>query len=182
MEQDGYDRAMQMNIAAREYMQKGDLQSALQNLVAALQLLPEEVESRARLQNNKGHIEVRLKAYDDALSSFQKAAQIYDKLGEQTLLAEQFGNIGSVHRDREQWDAALENYSKSLAVFEKAGHQTGIADQYSNIGYAHFRQGRLESALQFLQTAKSLYGGIGEEKKAQLCDQNIEALKSFLEK
>ncbi len=182
MEQNGYDRAMQMNVAAREYMQKGDLQSALENLVAALQLLPEDVDSKARLHNNKGHIEVRLKAYDDALSSFQKAARIYDKLGEQILLGEQFGNIGSVYRDMEQWDAALENYSKSLAVFEEAGHHTGIADQYSNIGYAHFRQGRLESALQFLQAAKGLYDGIGEEKKAQLCDQNIEALKSFLEK
>ena len=78
--------------------------------------------------------------------------------------------------------AALENYSKSLAIFTKIGHKKGVADQCSNVGYAHFRQGQVESAFQFFQKAKILYDEVGEDKKSQLCDHNLQAVKSYLEK
>ncbi len=122
------------------------------------------------------------KRYDDALSSFGKAAEIYDTLGNPIGLGDQLGNIGSVHRDREEWDAALEHYSKSLAVFEKAGHTRGMADQYSNIAYAHSRQARFKSAFEFFRKAKALYDEVGEQMKSQLCDQNMQALTPYIEK
>jgi len=183
MGQSSYESARQMNRAGGECLAQGDFAGALENFSKALALLPEdEIEAKARLHNNQGHIYVRLKSYEDALSSFRKAAEIYDKLGEKILSGEQLGNIGSVYRDKEEWGAALENYSQALAIFQEVTHKRGIADQSSNIAYAHFRQGGLESALQFFQKAKALYDEIGEEKKSQLCDQNIQALKPYLGK
>lgn len=175
------DRARQMNRAGMEYLEKGDLEGALDNFSKALELLPEDqLESKARLHNNNGHILVRLKRYDHALSSFRKAAELYDKLDHQISLGEQLGNIGSVYRDMEEWAAALQNYSQSLAVFKKVDHKRGVADQCSNIGYAHFRQGELESAVYFFQKAKSLYDDVGEETKARLCDRNIQSIKPYI--
>ena len=183
MGQNDYERVTQMNRAGGECLANGDFEGALKNFSKALELLPEDqLESKARLHNNKGHIQVQIKRYDDALSSFRKASEIYDKLGDQIGLGEQLGNIGSVYRDIEEWDAALESYSKGLAVFRGADHKRGIADQYCNIGYAHSRQGGLESAFQFFQKAKALYDEVGEERKSQLCDQNIRALKPYVEK
>ena len=183
MTQNNYESAMQINLAARECLQKGDLHGALGNLSRALELLPEDqVESKARLHSNKGLIEARLKAYDDALSSFRQAAGIYERLGERIALGEQIGNAGSVYRDMEQWDAALENYSKSLSVFQAVDHKKGIADQYCNIGYVHSQQRRPESALQYFEDAKVLYDAAGEQARSQLCEQNIQHLKSLLEK
>jgi tetratricopeptide (TPR) repeat protein len=183
MGQSDYERARQICHIGGECLEKGDFDGALENFSKALELLPEDqVESKARLHNNKGHIQVQLKRYDDALSSFGKAAEIYDTLADQIGLGEQFGNIGSVHRDREEWDAALDSYSKSLAVFKEADHKRGVADQYSNIAYAHSRQARLESAFQFFQKAKALYDEVGEKMKSQLCDQNMQALKPYVEK
>jgi tetratricopeptide (TPR) repeat protein len=182
MGQSDFESARLMNRAGGECLARGDLEGALGNFSKALELLPEDqVEARARLHNNQGHIQVRLKRYDDALSSFEKAAEIYRQLGDHILLGEQLGNIGSVYRDREEWDAALENYSKGLALFEQVDHKRGVADQCSNIGYAHSRQGGIEAAFQFFQKAKALYDAIGEEKKSQLCDQNLQALKPFLQ-
>ena len=181
MGQNDYERANQMNRAGGECLEKGDFDGALENFSKALELLPDDqVESKARLHNNKGHIQVQLKRYDDALSSFGKAAELYDTLGDQIGLGEQLGNMGSVYRDREQWDAALDSYSKSLAVFEEADHKRGVADQCSNIAYVHTRQARLESAFQFFQKAKALYDEVGEERKSQLCDQNIQTLKPYM--
>lgn len=183
MGQNDYESARQMNRAGGECLEKGDFEGALGYFSKALDLLPEDqIESKARLHSNKGRIQVQLKRYDDALSSFRKTAEIYDKLGDQVLLGEQFGNIGSVYRDMEEWDAALENYSRGLAVFKEVGHKRGLADQCSNIGYAHFRQGGFESALQFFQKAKALYDEVGEERKSQLCDQNIQAIRPYVEK
>ena len=183
MGQNDYERANQMNRAGWECLEKGDFHGALENFSGALELLPDDqAESKARLHNNRGHIQVQLKRYDDALSSFGKAAEIYDSLGDPIGLGDQLGNIGSVHRDKEEWDAALEHYSKSLAVFEKAGHTRGVADQYSNIAYAHSRQARFKSAFEFFRKAKALYDEVGERMKSQLCDQNMRALTPYIEK
>ena len=183
MGQNDDERASQMNRVGGECLEKGDFDGALENFSKALELLPDDqVESKARLHNNKGHIQVQLKRYDDALSSFGKAAEIYDTLGDQIGLGEQLGNMGSVYRDREQWDAALENYSKSLAVFKEVDHKKGVADQYSNIAYAHSRQARFDSAFQLFQKAKALYDEVGEKTKSQLCDQNMQALKPYIGK
>jgi len=101
-------------------------------------------------------------------------------LGDNIGRGEQLGNIGSVYRDIEKWDASLDSYFKALETFEEVDHKIGIADQYSNIGYAYSRQGELKNAFQFFGKAKALYEKLGEERKSQLCDQNIQALKPYV--
>lgn len=181
MGKNDYQDAWQLNQAGGECLQRGDLEGALENFSRALELLPEDqIESKAKLHNNRGHIYVRLKRYEDAVSAFIKALGTYESLSDSISIGEQLGNIGSVYRDMEKWDAALENYSKSLAIFEAVNHKRGIADQYSNLGYVHFRQGGIESAFQCFQRAKALYDEIGDGRKSQLCEQNLQALSSCL--
>jgi len=183
MAQNELESANQMNLAGRECLEKGDFEGALVNFSKALELLPDnQVDAKARLYNNKGRILVRLKRYDDALACFRNGVEIYDKVGNQIALAWQLENIGSVYRELEEWNTALEYYSKSLAIFEAGNDKLGIADQYSNIGYAHFRQGGLGSALQFFEKAKALYDELGEEKKSQFSEQNVQILKREISK
>ena len=176
-----YETARQMNPAAGACLKKGDFRGALENFSRALELLPaDELEAKARLHSNIGHVQVNLQRYDDALSSFRNAGKIFRQLGDKIGQGEQFGNIGSVHRDMEKWAASLDSYFRALEVFQEVGHRAGIADQYSNLGYAHSRQGTLRNALQFFEKARAIYAELGEEKKSQLCDQNLRALKSYL--
>jgi len=171
----------QMNHAAAEALKKSDFGGALEILFKVLELLPEgELEAKARLHNNMGLAQMGLKRYEAALSSFAKAAEIFEQLGDSIRVGEQLGNIGSVYRDIEKWDAALNTYYRALETFKKVDHKRGIADQYGNIGYAFSRQGELEKAFQFFEKAKSLYDELGEEKKSQLCDQNILALRPYV--
>lgn len=101
-----------------------------------------------------------------------------ESLGDRTGLAWQLGNVGSVHRDKEEHQAALENYSKALAIFEEQDESLGMADQYSNIGYIHARKRERETALKWFQKAKALYESLGQERKASLAEQNIQILTS----
>jgi tetratricopeptide (TPR) repeat protein len=181
MEKSDYENAKQMNLAAGECLKKGDFGGALENFSKALEFLSEgELEAKARLYSNMGHAQVGLRRYVDALSSFRNAAGIFEQLGDKIGRAEQLGNIGSVYRDIEKWGASLDSYFKALEIFKGADHRVGVADQYSNIGYAHFRQAELKKAFQFFEKAKALYDELGEERKSQLCDQNIEALKPYV--
>jgi tetratricopeptide (TPR) repeat protein len=176
-----YENARQMNLAAGECLKKRDFRGALENFSRALELLPaDELVAKARLHSNMGHVQVNLQRYDDALSSFRNAGKIFRELGDKIGQGEQFGNIGSVHRDMEKWAASLDSYFRALEVFQEVGHRAGIADQYSNLGYAHSRQGTLRNALQFFEKARAIYAELGEEKKSQLCDQNLRALKSYV--
>ncbi len=170
-----------MNLAAGECLKKRDFDGALENLSKALEFLPEgELLAKARVHSNMGHARLGLQRYEDALSSFRNAAEIFEQLGDKIGQGEQLGNIGSVYRDIEKWDASLNSYFKALEAFEKVDHRRGVADQYSNIGYAYSRQGEVKSAFQFFEKAKALYDELREERKSQLCDQNIQALKPYV--
>jgi tetratricopeptide (TPR) repeat protein len=176
-----YENAKQMNLAANECLKKGDFGGALENLSKALGFLPDgELEAKARLHSNMGLAQLRLQRYQDALSSFKNAAEIFEQLGDNIGRGEQLGNIGSVYRDIEKWDASLDSYFKALQTFEEVDHKGGVADQYSNIGYAYSRQGELKNSFQFFKKAKALYAELGEERKAQLCEQNIQALQPYM--
>ena len=121
-----YENAKQMNLAASECLKKGDFGGALENFSKALGFLSEnDLGAKARLYSNMGHAQVSLQRYDDALSSFRNAEEIFKQLGDNIRRGEQLGNIGSVYRDIEKWDAALEIYFKALEIFKEADHREG---------------------------------------------------------
>jgi len=181
MRKSGYEAAKEMNLAANRCLQAEDYHGALEYFSQALESLPGDmVEAKARLHSNKGHTLVSLQKYEEALTSFKNAAEIFQQLGDKIGLGEQIGNIGSVHRDMEEWSDSLHAYFKSLAVFKDIGHREGIADQCSNIGYSYFRQGNLKKAFQFFGEAKVLYEELEKSSKVELCNQNLEAIKPFL--
>jgi tetratricopeptide (TPR) repeat protein len=121
-----------------------------------------------------------LKKYDEALSVFNSAADIFKDLGDNISFGEQLGNIGSVHRDKGEWDLSLPSYLEAVKVFEKAGHNAGLAAQYSNISYTYSMKGLLQESLEYSVKAKDLYDKMGEEKMAEMTQENIEALKAAI--
>jgi tetratricopeptide (TPR) repeat protein len=181
MEKTDYEQARQMNLAAAECLKKRDFGGAMEKFSKALELLPPgDLEAKARLYSNMGHSQVNLQRYEDALSSFKNAVEIFAQLGDPQGKGEQFGNIGSVYRDMEKWGLSLDSYFQALEVLQKVSNRGGVADQMSNIGYAYSRLGDLGKALQFFEKAKALYDDLGEERKANLCEQNLQALRPYV--
>lgn len=177
-----YKYAEEMNFAAGNCLQKGDYFGALEFFSKALESLPENFrEARAQVYCNVGHTLVTLQNFEDALTSFANSAELFQQMGRKIETGEQFGNIGSVYRDIEEWDKSLDVYFKALDFFKDVGYERGVADQYSNIAYSYSKKGEPKNAYYFFVEAKVLYDKLGNIEKAQLCEQNLQAIKACLE-
>jgi tetratricopeptide (TPR) repeat protein len=178
------DSVINLNRKARDLSDQADYNGALQSYAEALDLLTEtkylkEQEIKAILLNNIGHAQVAIGDFDKALDSFNKSAVLYHGLGDLLGVGEQFGNIGSVYRDKGMWDAARVSYDKALSAFKLKGYMPGLADQYSNIGYICAQKKDFDSALEWFYKAKALYEEMNLVERARLVDKNISELSSF---
>jgi tetratricopeptide (TPR) repeat protein len=178
------DSIVNLNCKARDLSDQGDYNGALQSYTEALNLLTEpeysnEQEIRAKLLNNMGHTQVKIGDFDNALLSFNKSAVLYHRLGNLLGVGEQFGNIGSVYRDKGMWDDARLSYDKALSAFSLKDYIPGLADQYSNIGYICAQKKEFDSALEWFHKAKALYVEINILERARLVQKNISELSGF---
>jgi tetratricopeptide (TPR) repeat protein len=176
------DAARKLNAEAQELVAKGEVEAALDKYGEVLDLLPQdETEASARVLNNMGHANVRIKNFGAAKEAFSEAAEFFRQAGNQLSLGEQLGNIGSVHRDLEEFDEALEIYFEALEIFSRLGDKNGVASQQSNIAYAYARKGELGEAMDYFTKAKALFEEIGDERRSAMCRENIELLAGHLE-
>lgn len=168
------------NETGRQCTERGDLEGACDAFSQGLALLEEspDPKRKAVFLNNLGHVLVGLDRRDEALARFREAGRLCASLGDRTGQAWQLGNVGSVHRDKGEHEDALESYTQALAIFESEEQSLGIADQYSNIGYIHAMKREREAALEWFRKAKALYDSLGQERKANLAEKNIEILTS----
>lgn len=177
-----------LNREGGNLLSKSDYPGALSRFTEAVDLIHktasehglanEDILVLAGLYNNKGHCEVRIRNYTEAVVSFHHAARLYDDLSETVPAGYQYGNIGSVYRDKEAFDSALENYTLALSHFEKAAFPPGIADQCGNIGYVYFRKKDPETALEWFKKAFAIYMEAGDREKAEMIRKNMETLES----
>ena len=181
MKQNQANSVEQYNKDAAEFLGNHDYQGALNCFMAAVALLPaDDIEARARFASNTGHVLVRLERYQEAITAFGDAHDLFMRSGDCNAAAEQVGNCGSVCRDMENWDRALEYYRSALERFEKAGHAPGVADQYSNMAFIHAQQGEPAEAVHYFRLARTLFMEQANDVKTGLCDRNIVALEPFL--
>jgi tetratricopeptide (TPR) repeat protein len=96
-------------------------------------------------------------------------------------MAEQYGNLGSVHRDLDQLDEALECYAEALAIYQQLGLRERAADQCTNIAYARFMKKEYDEALRWYREALALYTQTGSEDKRALTAENVVRLAAAIE-
>lgn len=135
---------------------------------------------RAMARTNQGLLQVRQQRFQDALGCFEEALALFEQTDERIRVAEQWGNIGSVHRDLEQPERALENYQRALAIYRELGHTERIADQCTNIAYTRFMQQDHADALRWYREALTLYTAAGSEPKRRFTAENVERLEAML--
>ncbi len=177
------DTIIKLNRLAGNYLERSDHNKARLCYLEAIALLSKrnstnDLRIKAILLNNLGHTQIRADDLDSAQSSFSYAAEIYLKLDDIIGAGQQFGNVGSVCRDKGMWDAAQKSYERALSLFESVSYKAGMADQCSNIGYICTQKHDYPSALKWYSKAFSIYKELHLIQKAQLVKKNIEILTS----
>lgn len=157
-----------------------DALAALQNLLDLLaEQQPTNFTLRGRILSNMGIVQVQEKHFNNAIDSFQAALEMLELTDDLLGKAQQWGNIGSSHRDLQEYDKAIRNYEKTLHLYEKIGHDVGAADQFTNIAYAYAMNRQIDEAVKMYHKAAALYEEIKDEEKAAMTQKNIAALEKI---
>ena len=182
-EQTAIDEAGRALQKGHDLLQSGAHEQALAEFSRAEELYGEAGAGRrrARACTNKALVLVQLQRFDEALEGFKAALKEFMACDEFIRAAEQYGNIGSVHRDTGHPDQALESYEEARGIYQTLGLRERVADQCTNIAYAWFMKKGYDEALRWYREAVSLYTLTGSEEKRKLTAENVARLETALE-
>ena len=100
--------------------------------------------------------------YPESASSYREAAEIARQLGDQTLLASNLGNEGTIALMQGNLKMAVTLFGQSLAVATNSGDRRIQAVRIFQLGTALLEAGELDSALEDYQKARTLFQELGE--------------------
>jgi len=123
------------------------------SMLEFFQPIPENLDFSLLLQNNAHYHQSYLGDYPQALSYYQKALAIREKvLGlEHPDTASSYNNIGILYSDQGDYELALSYCQKALAIRKKVlgSEHPDTASSYNNIGILYRVQGDYEQAFDY---------------------------------
>ena len=72
--------------------------------------------------------------YDEAARQYQRALDIFERLGDQAGMAASYHQLGILAQDRGDYDEAARQYQRALDIFERLGDQADMASSYHQLG------------------------------------------------
>ena len=98
--------------------------------------------------------------FQGALSHFEQALKVAEKLQRPELLASVYGNLGTFHGRNGEVAAAEAMYQKALQLFQQTGDEPAAARIYGNLASVELDRGSIEAAekycLRCLEVAERL--------------------------
>ncbi|MFH1920287.1 MAG: tetratricopeptide repeat protein [Planctomycetota bacterium] len=96
-----------------------------------------------------------------AEAMLRKSLEIDEKLGHVEGIANDYGTLGVICRDRGDLNRAEEMLRKALAIDEKLGRMEEVANDYGNLGITYRRRGDLDRAEEMLRKALAIHEKLG---------------------
>ncbi|HXY55265.1 MAG TPA: tetratricopeptide repeat protein [Nitrospirota bacterium] len=125
---------------AKEYEARGDIDLAIENYRAAINLKPDDVMAHNNLGNaylNQGRLGEAIEEFHVAVRLKPEAPLTHD-------------NLGYVYFKQGRPDEAIKEYKTALKF------APGIAEIHNNLGYVYFTTGRFDDAAEEFRTALEL--------------------------
>ena len=125
------------------------------------------------LRRSQGEQLVESKQFDEALSCYQEALQLYRKLGDEAEIASTLITIGNVFQGLEHYDQALSSYQEALAISEQINNQVSQASALGGLGETYLSLGDYQQAIDYLQPALTIQQQIDDAKGEALLLANL---------
>jgi len=119
--------------------------------------------------NDYGLFLMRIGMLAKAEERFTQLAQLGQALGERSMEAAAYVNLGILHKTCGDLKKAEEMYKKSLAINEELGAKEGMADGYGNLGILYKNRGDLKQAEEMHKKALAIDEKLGR-KEGMACD------------
>ncbi|MBN1698564.1 MAG: tetratricopeptide repeat protein [Spirochaetales bacterium] len=94
--------------------------------------------------------------YEEAITFFEKAAELWEKEGVKDAWSDSLFNIGIMYAHLGNGERALFYYKKALAVDEEAGDTSHIVIRLNFIGNVYRQRGEFEKAIEYYTKALAL--------------------------
>ncbi|MEP6774169.1 MAG: tetratricopeptide repeat protein [Chloroflexota bacterium] len=107
-----------------------------ERLAAALELVGGSVTPvRAKVLSGAGSLARNQGDYEQALTFYETALQVYEQLGDKRGLAGAYAGLGLIANDHRDVARVSEFYEKSLVLYRELGDQTNVAKLLNNWGH-----------------------------------------------
>jgi signal transduction histidine kinase len=149
------------NALGEIYRQMGNNELALVNLFHTLDILsnqPTDNRTKGQCLQNIGSVYLSDKQYDNSLTFFLKALDVYQKHGFMEFEAAILNNLGALFGTMEQYQTAIEYFTKAIDLHEKLGRRNrdSLANVLCNLAEAYFKIGKSDLAINYLLQALSI--------------------------
>ena len=139
-----------LNALGTYYKNIGDLDQALEHLIASVQL-HQELGDKKRIAfslSNMGIVYTMQENPVKARSSFEQALRYFEELGDLRYIIPALNNLGSVYYEMKNYVRALDYYQHADSLSRESGMGVDF-DNLTNLGNIFQQQGNFEEALSY---------------------------------
>ncbi len=124
----------------------------------------------------------KLSKYEEAITQYNKALEIYDAQGNEKMKASLLNNIGNLFFNLEHLDKAIQYHNEAIAVHMKLKDSLQIAGSLNDLGNSYYKKGLRDTALKCYFNAADINRRIGNDIWLAYNIQNISTIYSELGK
>jgi len=151
----------------------GRYQDALRLAKGARRRLAAEPVQLAQLENNIGNIYYRLDRYRQSLTHYDRAREVFDVAGDETMRAFVDFNRANVLGEMDHHAEALALTESAATGFERAAQPAFAAEARFHIAYLQFLRGNYNEALAAYHAARDRLSALGSPMRVAWCDQEM---------
>ena len=125
--------------------------------------LPDGSADQADWLNRLGIVAHGRGDYDEAARLYQRALDIFKRLGDQARMAASYHNLGMLAQNRGDYDQAARLYERALDIFKRLGDQASMATSYGQLGILAQERGDYDEAARQYQRALDMFERLGDQ-------------------
>jgi tetratricopeptide (TPR) repeat protein len=156
-EKNAYQKSQLFNLIGLILQNQGNLSESLEYLEESKKQIREIQRTGIRLSSipsiggiiaNLGWVYFRLGRYDQALSNYEEALEIVERMSDfgKPIVGVILNNMGELHRYKKNYDLAIEYYERALKFYQELGNLTEKATTLGNIGLVYKLQKKYDIA------------------------------------
>ena len=125
--------------------------------------LPADSPRQAAWIGQLGNVAYLRRDYVEAARQYQRALDIFERLGDQAGMAKTYHQLGMLAQNRGDYDEAARQYQRALDIFERIGDQAEMAASYNQLGSLAYRRGDYDEAARQYQRGLDIFERVGDQ-------------------
>jgi tetratricopeptide (TPR) repeat protein len=101
--------------------------------------------------------------YSEAARQYQRALDIFERLGDQAGMADTYHYLGILAHDRSDYDEAARQYQRALDIFERLGDRAAMANSYGELAILARKRSDYDEAARQYQRALDIFEPLGDQ-------------------